>query len=132
MNFYQVDTSTAQLNKTTVTAHKYGYGGTTPSVSASATQNGIVWSMDEVNFCMGNKSVSCGPAVLYAHDATNAQNELWNSSDVAADAAGYAIKFNVPTVANRRVYVGTAGNNNPRVSATSSIMGELDIYGLKP
>ena len=131
MNFYQVNTSTAQLTKTSATAHVYGYGGTSPSVSALATQNGIVWSLDARNFCMGDKAQSCGPVVLWAHDATNA-NALWNSSTVSTDAGGNAIKFNVPTVANGRVYVGTAGNANPPVTPTATIPGELDIYGLKP
>ena len=56
--------------------------------------------------------------------------ELWNSSLVAADQAGYAIKFAVPTVANGKVYMGTRGNDTG--NGTSSVVGELDVYGLKP
>jgi len=69
--------------------------------------------------------------VLYAYDASTLATALWNSSTVAADAAGFAVKFAVPTIANGKVYVGTRGNNTGVLGATS-VSGELDIYGLKP
>jgi hypothetical protein len=68
--------------------------------------------------------------VLYAYDAGNVANELWNSSTKAADAAGNAVKFSVPTVANGRVFVGTRGNNAGGADSSTSAPGELDIYGL--
>ena len=111
-------------------SHVYGFGGASPSVSAAGTQNGIVWTVDNANYCTGT-APGCGPAVLYAHDATNVANELWNSSTVAADAAGNAVKFTVPTVANGKVYVATRGNNTGGNVGSSSVAGEVDVYGLR-
>jgi hypothetical protein len=110
-------------------ANSFGFPGATPSVSASATQNGIVWGLDAGLYCT-NQSPGCGSVVLWAYDATNMLNQLWGSNTVAADAAGNAVKFTVPTVANGHVYVGTRGNSDPPAAAT--VPGELDIYGLKP
>lgn len=107
----------------------YGFPGATPSVSSNAATNGIAWAIDSSLYCT-QQSPGCGPAVLHAYDATNVHNELWNSSQVAADKAGLAVKFTVPTVANGKVYIGTRGNDTG--AGTSLILGELDVYGLKP
>jgi len=127
---YQLTPTTAQLALGSSSAHAFGFPGATPSVSAAATQNGIVWALDTSRYCT-SQSPGCGPAVLYAYDANTLATALWNSSTVAADAAGFAVKFAVPTIANGKVYVGTRGNNTGVLGATS-VSGELDIYGLKP
>ena len=111
-------------------AHVYGFPGSSPSVSASGTQNGIVWTLDNSQYCTSN-APGCGPAVLYAHDAANVATLLWNSAEVAGDAAGNAVKFAVPTIANGKVYVGTRGNNTGGLPGSTSIAGELDVYGLR-
>lgn len=108
-----------------------GFPGATPSVSASGTSNGVVWLLDTGTYCT-NGAQHCAPAVLHAYDATNLASELWNSSLLSADAAGFAVKFTVPTVANGKVYVGTRGNNLGGVDSSTSAPGELDVYGLKP
>jgi len=131
---YSFDPSVDKFNPTTPTSQSpttFGYpSGSTPSVSVSASgNNAIVWGIDSRGSCTGQ---GCGPAVLHAYDATNLAKELWNSAKNSADAAGFAVKFTVPTVANGKVYVGTRGNNTggPNGSTTSS--GELDVYGLRP
>ncbi|MGH9711756.1 MAG: Ig-like domain-containing protein [Candidatus Acidiferrales bacterium] len=93
-------------------SHFFGFPGTTPSVSANGTANGIVWSLDTGN--NGTDGSQLLSAVLYANEATT-MNELYNSSHVGGDAAGGAVKFAVPTIANGKVYIGTAT--------------ELDVYG---
>ena len=109
-----------------------GFPGATPSLSASGpASNGIVWAIDSHNYCTA-PATTCLPAVLHAFDASNLATELWNSAAVAGDAAGNAVKFTVPTVANGKVYVGTRGNNSGGTFGSTSISGELDVYGLKP
>ena len=113
-----------------MSAHSYQFPGATPSVSASGTQNGVVWALDNSSYCT-EQSTSCGPAVLHAYDATDLATELWNSSTNPLDVAGNAVKFTVPTIANGRVYVGTRGNNAGGADGSTSTPGELEIYGLK-
>jgi hypothetical protein len=125
---YQLNQSTVQFTLASSSSHDYGFPGSTPSVSSSSTQNGIVWALDTHSYCT-HQSASCGPAVLHAYDATNLTTELWNSSLNAADTAGYAVKFSVPTVANGKVYVGTRGNNVGGADNSTSTPGELEIYG---
>jgi chitodextrinase len=107
----------------------FGFPGATPSISATGTSNAIVWAMNNNAYCTEQAS-SCGPAVLHAYDATNLATELWNSSQSAGDAAGNAVKFTVPTVANGKVYIGTRGNDTG--NGGTSVPGEVDVYGLKP
>lgn len=129
---YKLNPTTVQFTLGSSSAHSYGFPGSTPSVSASsASQNGIVWSIDSNHYCTLN-SPACGPAVLYAHDASNLASELWDSSQVAGDAAGNGVKFTVPTIANGAVFIGTRGNNTGGADSSSSTPGELDIYALKP
>ena len=127
---YRLTASIPQFTLSSSTAHPFAFPGSTPSVSAAGAQNGILWALDNSQYCTSD-SPGCGPTVLYAYDATNVATELWDSSKVAADAAGFAVKFAVPTIANGKVYVGTRGNNRGVLGATSA-SGELDIYGLKP
>lgn len=99
--------------------------GASPSVSSHGAANGIVWALDFSQYCT-QQALACGPVVLHAYDATNLASELWNS----AATAGNAVKFTVPTVANGKVYIGTRGNSG--LTSSTTIPGELDVYGLLP
>ena len=130
---FALNTATGRFNTTPVSQSvaTLGFPGATPSLSSSGTTNGIVWLIDSNKFGTTNSAVRpAGPAVLHAFDAANLATELWNSSMVAADQAGNAVKFTVPTVANGRVYIGTRGNDDSWNGGTT--LGEIDVYGLKP
>ena len=131
LNSYALNTATAQFTLASSSALSYHFPGGTPSVSAAGAQSGIVWILDTSNYCT-TQSPGCGPAVLHAYDASNMATELWNSALVGTDAAGNAVKFTVPTIANGKVYVGTRGNNTGGIYGSSSVSGELEVYGLKP
>jgi hypothetical protein len=121
---YVLNPTTATFTLGTQSSNIYGYfPGSTPSVSALGSANGLVWDLDNSLFCRNG----CASAVLHAFDATFLTTELWNSSSSGQDSAGNAVKFTVPTIANGKVYVGTRGS-----STAATVGGELDVYGLKP
>jgi hypothetical protein len=95
-----------------VSAETYSYPGPTPAVSASPSGNAIVWVLDTSANGTASDSAptTLGPAILRAYDATNLAKTLYSSSTVAADAAGNAVKFTEPTIANGKVYVGGASS----------------------
>jgi hypothetical protein len=96
-----------------------GFPGPTPSVSSNGTTAGtaIIWAIDSTQY--GAPGPGPGPAVLYAYDATDVTSLLYSSAQNASrDAAGNAVKFSVPTIANGKVYLGTST--------------EVDVYGLLP
>jgi hypothetical protein len=128
---FALNTTTGRFDPTPTSQSSatFGYPGATPSISSSGSTNGIVWAIDSSKSGTWNGgSAPAGAAVLHAYDATNLAKELWNSSIAPGDAAGYAVKFTVPTVTNGKVYIGTRGNDTTQGSGT--IFGEVDVYGL--
>ena len=97
---------------------KFAFSGATPSVSSNGNTpgTGIVW-VNGPSRCFSPGCNPQGSGVLRAYDATNLGRELYNSQQNAArDRADSYVKFSVPTIANGKVFVGTATR--------------LDIYGL--
>jgi hypothetical protein len=86
----------------------------TPTLSANGLDDGIVWLLRSKVWNAPDQ-----PAALYAYDAANVAHELYNSEQNAGrDRPGLALRFNIPTVVNGHVYVGTKH--------------EVDVYGLLP
>ena len=134
MTAYAFDPAARKFNTTAAmqSGNSFGFPGATASVSASgASSNGIVWAINSHDYCTP-QSGACGPAQLYAYSATALGTQLWNSKLIGADAAGNAVKFTVPTIANGKVYIGTRGDNRGGAAGSTSKDGELDVYGLKP
>jgi hypothetical protein len=93
----------------TISTEQIGFPSATPSISANGATQGIVWAI--------NSASASGYATLLAHDASNVGTTLYSSAtNVARDGAAPPNPYAVPTVANGKVYVGTAN--------------QLGVYGL--
>jgi len=85
--------ASAPLSQST---HQFGYPGTTPSVSANGSANGIVWAIENSG------------AILFAYDAADLTKELYDSNQAAGNRDHFSgNKFITPVVVNGKVYVGT-------------------------
>jgi hypothetical protein len=95
---YQFTNAKLSSTPASLTSHQFAYPGTTPSISANGSANGILWAVENSN-----------PAVLHAYLAANLAKELYNTSQAAGgrDQFGNGNKFMTPTIANGKVYVGT-------------------------
>ena len=110
---------TTPVSQSTV-QNSSGFSNSAPlSISANGdlVGGGIVWGSASFSGVATGPSV---PGILRAFDATNLATELWDSKQNAArDDVGLYAKFNPPTVANGKVYLGT-------------FSGQLVVYGLNP
>ena len=71
------------------------------AISANGSTDGILWAIQDNN---------PGNGVLHAYDASDLANELYNSSQAGSrDALDVASKFNIPLVANGKVFVASNG-----------------------
>jgi hypothetical protein len=111
---FPVTNAALPVSPSSQSSEVFAYPGASPAVSSNGSNQGIVWALDTSGY--GANGATPTPVVVHAYDATNLSTELYNSSLVTGDAAGMAVKFTVPTVANAKVYVGT--------------QGELSVYGL--
>jgi len=103
-NLLQFRFSEARLSTspTSKSAATFEYPGSTPSISASGSTNGIVWAIEH----------SDPNDVLHAYEAANLAKELYNSNQAGGgrDQFGQASHFGTPMIVNGKVYVGTTTN----------------------
>jgi len=96
--------STAPTSQSSAT---FAFPGGMLAISANGTTNGILWATERT-----------GPGtagVLHAYKATDLGTELYNGNLAGSDPAA---KFNIPLVANGKVYVAS--------------VSQLTVYGLLP
>jgi hypothetical protein len=94
-----------------------GMPGGMLSISANANTpgTGIVWAAHPFQ---NNANQAVVEGIVRAYDASNLQNELWNSKiNPQRDGIGNFAKFCAPTIANGKVYV-------------ASFSGFMAVYGL--
>jgi Immunoglobulin I-set domain len=100
--------SNAMLSSTPVrSSNTFAYPGTMPSISASGSSNGIVWTIESGN-----------TGTLYAYNAANLTQLFSGTFTATANA-----KFATPMVAHGKVYVGTG-------PTSSSNGGSVAVFGL--
>jgi PQQ-like domain len=104
----------ARVNTTTIAG--YPGGALALSSDGETAGSGVLWTVRSTRKTAGLASLG-GEGVVQAFDATDITHELWSSAERPTDAVGAIAKFAPPTVANGRVFVGTANN-------------ELVVYGL--
>jgi outer membrane protein assembly factor BamB len=100
-NLMQFQFSKARLATSphSTSAASFAFPGTTPSISADGSSNGIVWAIEHTD-----------PVdVLHAYRASNLATELYNSNQAKnqRDHFGSAGHFGTPMIVNGKVYIGT-------------------------
>ncbi|MGH9613499.1 MAG: pyrrolo-quinoline quinone [Bryobacteraceae bacterium] len=95
---FRISNARVSVTPASVSADKYPYPGTTPSISANGRKNGIVWTVKNEK-----------TAVLAAYDASDLSRRLYDSNQAprGRDHFGTGNKFITPMIANGKVYVGT-------------------------
>src|SRR5690242_9904013 len=87
------------------------------SSNGEDTSSAIVWACFPTS---GNANQSVRPGTLAAYNANDVSaNELWYSDQDSNNVIGSFAKFNAPTVANGKVYVGTFSK-------------KIKVYGVYP
>ena len=75
----------------------FPYPGTTPSISANGTSNGILWAVSNAS-----------PPALYAFNAEDLAQELYDTTQAGTrDQLVQPDRFVTPTIVNGHVFVGT-------------------------
>ena len=114
---FQLTNGLLSTAPTSQSAVIYPIRGGSFAVSANGGTNGIIWAVQNNGADPNNDTGA--PGVLFAYDATNLANELYDTSQAGGrDTLDLAAKFAIPLVANGKVFV--AGQT------------QLIVFGLLP
>jgi hypothetical protein len=98
---FQLTSGLLSAIPTSQSSATYPNRGGSFAISANGSANGILWATQDNN---------PGSGVLHAYDAGNLANELYNSNQAGSrDTLDVASKFNIPLVANGKVFVASNG-----------------------
>ncbi len=101
---FQLTNGLLSAGPTSQSPEIYSVRGGSFAISANGNANGILWAIQNNGASPDNDTGS--PGVLFAYDATNLSNELYNSSQAGGrDTLDLAAKFSIPLVANGKVFV---------------------------
>jgi hypothetical protein len=98
LKVFPITAAMVATTPSSMTTESFTYPGTTPSISANGTTNGMVWTVENTS-----------PAVLHAYAATASglATELYNSNQAGTRDQFPNNKFITPMIANGKVFVGT-------------------------
>ena len=78
--------------------------GASFAISSNGSSNGILWALQNNGQAPDNDIGA--PGVLFAYDANNLTNELYDTTQAGSrDTLDLAAKFSIPLVANGKVFV---------------------------
>ena len=97
---FQLNNGLLPTTPTSQSTASYAFPGGMFAISANGATNGILWAVQRVD--------ATTPGVLHAYQATDLGVELYNSTQAGSrDTLDIAAKFNIPLVANGKVYVAS-------------------------
>lgn len=113
----------------TISAAVYGFPGAQITGTSDAGSNPLIWAVAPVASALN----SAQQGVLYALDAVTLTARWSSATNSGRDAPGQIAKFNPPTIASGRVYLGTLDSGvqvyGVADAPTSNINGPLILTG---
>ena len=108
---FQINTGVVGATPASQSTISSSFPGASFSISSNGAQDGIAWAVRTDQYPTN------GPAVLYAWDANDLTNTIYESdTNSARDGVGQANKFAIPVVTNGKLYLNA--------------QFQVDVYGL--
>ena len=108
---FQINTGVLGTTPASQSTISSSFPGASFSISSNGAQDGIAWAVRTDQYPTN------GPAVLYAWDANDLTNTIYESdTNSARDGVGQANKFAIPVVTNGKLYLNA--------------QFQVDVYGL--